>query len=900
MSKGIKRVDLNRARKADKKFDKIEGAHAKADSEETPKPSSIAGSQLAYRCFLFFLIAAFLLLTLLSYWVDLRRHQDRIDTIKMRIKPETKLLELFRPADPALDPVLRLRFAQGIPMDLKPEECTCDLFDEQTRLYNPNLTVSDDCYHCLDWESRANLRVYMRRLDPDSFCYNIKWQSYDALRTPLTDCIELNEDQWFGLGDLYSPLWPLNKLESDWTLLVSNLSIEFNANDSMRMANGNSINSSTRLKLGSLVKFSLISASGVHINGLKTDFQAYIRIRRDPRLSSGKLLCLTVACTDKCTRMWNRLDKLEELRYNNNILEYNICTSTHWHNLVSRQLPDKSRLSSVSMAINKGPESNDPMAISPPKESIKLSPENSIEVESSKVVAGDKLSSPSKNSNSSAPNERDLPEGVGLIERTIFATSPDFFPVLDGQTLRQYVDSIVKMGLKTSSILLIDTRWQNYVGSLNLNTALFPKSKFFFDILHNKGFKILLSIKPYVDTVIGVNNIGQLLGSSRLYTARYKKSDLQVSAPDYGPSSTTASKVADTNVRGNIIRRTSLFKYHNETVFLDRENSEETPYLCSCRESREGHCVLLDVTTARNRAWLIDAIKRSNLLTQEVDGIQLGGAHPNEYYWEEDYKHGLSEMVKTLMKQERIYTVPQWTGDFGYIQLAPRRCDWDGLRSTLNTVLNLGTIGYSLVHPGSVWGDIGEPSTTGVSSNSINDQAIGVVLDPNQLSDRSTEEELYIRWLQVSMFMPVLQFNNMSPIEKYGLQEMLRNLIRIRKLYIVPEFKKHIPPTALVADSIKSINSPQQSNNNQAKLPLIRTIWIRNENGESIVPEQFSVGPDIIVAPILSELQRQRDIYLPSGSWRDELRQTTIRGGKWLRNYPIELNEIAWFTRAKR
>lgn len=89
-------------------------------------------------------------------------------------------------------------------------------------------------------------------------------------------------------------------------------------------------------------------------------------------------------------------------------------------------------------------------------------------------------------------------------------------------------------------------------------------------------------------------------------------------------------------------------------------------------------------------------------------------------------------------------------------------------------------------------------------------------------------------------------------------------------------------------------------------MPLIRPVWFSqtqhsaSEPAEWAVADQFSVGPDILVAPVLDAGKRQRDIYLPSGFWHDELRQMNIRGGKWLRNYPVEISEIAWFTRAKR
>jgi Alpha-glucosidases, family 31 of glycosyl hydrolases len=54
----------------------------------------------------------------------------------------------------------------------------------------------------------------------------------------------------------------------------------------------------------------------------------------------------------------------------------------------------------------------------------------------------------------------------------------------------------------------------------------------------------------------------------------------------------------------------------------------------------------------------------------------------------------------------------------------------------------------------------------------------------------------------------------------------------------------------------------------------------------------------VLVAPILNEGAAARDIYLPTGKWRDELRVGVIYDGKcWLRNYTVKLDELAYFTR---
>jgi alpha-glucosidase (family GH31 glycosyl hydrolase) len=61
---------------------------------------------------------------------------------------------------------------------------------------------------------------------------------------------------------------------------------------------------------------------------------------------------------------------------------------------------------------------------------------------------------------------------------------------------------------------------------------------------------------------------------------------------------------------------------------------------------------------------------------------------------------------------------------------------------------------------------------------------------------------------------------------------------------------------------------------------------------------EFLLGDDLLVAPILNEGAVARDIYLPKGKWQDELQPGIVHNGNcWLRNYTVQLDELAYFTR---
>ena len=59
------------------------------------------------------------------------------------------------------------------------------------------------------------------------------------------------------------------------------------------------------------------------------------------------------------------------------------------------------------------------------------------------------------------------------------------------------------------------------------------------------------------------------------------------------------------------------------------------------------------------------------------------------------------------------------------------------------------------------------------------------------------------------------------------------------------------------------------------------------------------MGDKVLVAPILDEGATTRDIYLPRGTWRDEvdLNYEEHEGPKWLRGYAADLFTLPYFTK---
>jgi len=60
------------------------------------------------------------------------------------------------------------------------------------------------------------------------------------------------------------------------------------------------------------------------------------------------------------------------------------------------------------------------------------------------------------------------------------------------------------------------------------------------------------------------------------------------------------------------------------------------------------------------------------------------------------------------------------------------------------------------------------------------------------------------------------------------------------------------------------------------------------------------LGDDLLVAPVVEEGAVSRDIYIPTGSWRDEAdpAHPIYTGPRWLRGYVAPLEVLPYFTRA--
>ena len=225
------------------------------------------------------------------------------------------------------------------------------------------------------------------------------------------------------------------------------------------------------------------------------------------------------------------------------------------------------------------------------------------------------------------------------------------------------------------------------------------------------------------------------------------------------------------------------------------------------------------------------------------------------------YSHLFAEFAynsdkECLMQEIRVayrnQNLPIW------FRLQDKDSNWgyfNGIRTVIPHVLTLGLLGYPFVLPDMIGGNAysGKP-----------------------------DRELYIRWVQLNALMPAMQFSLVP--WKYDPEVIV---IARRMCELHRQFAQTIIELAREATITGA--------------PIIRPLWWIAPLDEVAltIDDEFLLGDDVLVAPVLERDVRFRDIYLPCGEWKDEISQETFEGGQWIKNYYTGLADLPHFSRMK-
>ena len=143
--------------------------------------------------------------------------------------------------------------------------------------------------------------------------------------------------------------------------------------------------------------------------------------------------------------------------------------------------------------------------------------------------------------------------------------------------------------------------------------------------------------------------------------------------------------------------------------------------------------------------------------------------------------------------------------------------------------------------------------------------------------------ELFVRWAEANCFMPAMQFS--IPPWEFGKD-------------VAKATKKVLGTRSKIIKLIEG-NARESS---ETLMPICSPLWWLAPEDENTfdVSDQFCLGNDIVVAPVVHDQQRRRSVYLPEGIWKEFEGTETFKGGQWIEGgYEAGIYEIPAFVRVK-
>jgi alpha-D-xyloside xylohydrolase len=151
---------------------------------------------------------------------------------------------------------------------------------------------------------------------------------------------------------------------------------------------------------------------------------------------------------------------------------------------------------------------------------------------------------------------------------------------------------------------------------------------------------------------------------------------------------------------------------------------------------------------------------------------------------------------------------------------------WDGLRSALRGGLSAGLSGEAF------W------------SNDI-----------GGFNGPQPDKELYVRWAEFGLFIPLSRFHGTTPREPWAYDSQAEQIVTK-----YARLRYRLIPYLLRAASESTATG----------VPIMRHMALEfpDEPNVQTLDDQYTLGSDLIVAPILEEGARSRFVYFPRGKWK--------------------------------
>lgn len=277
----------------------------------------------------------------------------------------------------------------------------------------------------------------------------------------------------------------------------------------------------------------------------------------------------------------------------------------------------------------------------------------------------------------------------------------------------------------------------------------------------------------------------------------------------------------------------------------------------------QGQAWLLDLSQEAARHWWRDKLARlqreTGIAGYKFDAGEANflpaGALPREAIASSAYSHLWAHLAARHFPYGEVRCGWHNQRDAMLVRQWDKFSTWgedNGLASVISGALALGLTGYPFVLPDMVGGN-----------------AYG----------NSVSAELMIRWTQACAPMLAVQFS----IPPWSLGEEADAICReYANLHV------ELAPQRLAAARQAALDGTP---------PLKPMAWNAGADADALaIADQYLLGNDTLVAPVLKEGGRSRDIWLPPGQWRERKTGRVFAGG-WLREHPAPLDHLPLFTR---
>lgn len=277
-----------------------------------------------------------------------------------------------------------------------------------------------------------------------------------------------------------------------------------------------------------------------------------------------------------------------------------------------------------------------------------------------------------------------------------------------------------------------------------------------------------------------------------------------------------------------------------------------------------GYSALLDFSSPNAKKWF-KAQLQYLVDEYDVDGFKLDAGDADLYPdWLVSYEKSTTPNKHTELFAEIGLDFPlneyratwKMAGRPLAQRLRDKGHDWEDLQTLVPNITVQGLMGYAFTCPDMIGG--------GEFNSFLNNAVI--------------DQELIVRSAQVHALMPMMQFS-VAPWRILDGEHLraVKDAVELRKVF-TPSILKLVEEAAITGE------------------PIVRTMeYVFPNSGYEDIKDQFLLGNDILVAPVLGKGQEKRTVLLPEGKWKG-FDGKTYTGNRKV-EFAVKLNSIPYFEK---